>query len=256
METSPIVNIRSAERGEAALKIQEAFAANRRGVSLWVAALCALCVLAGCGPMETTSAVAVDQKDSKGMTQLPITTPTVPSGRELATLAGGCFWCTDAIFRDLKGVDKVESGYAGGAVPNPSYEQVCSGRTGHAEAIQITFDPTVISFHDLLVIFFTTHDPTTLNRQGADAGTQYRSAIFTHSDEQKQVAEQVIKEITAEKLYRDPIVTEVTPFTNFYAAEGYHQDYFVNNPNQGYCRIVIEPKVTKFRKQFSDKLKR
>jgi peptide-methionine (S)-S-oxide reductase len=190
------------------------------------------------------------------MTQLPITTPTVPSGRELATLAGGCFWCTDAIFRDLKGVDKVDSGYAGGAVPNPSYEQVCSGRTGHAEAIQITFDPKVISFHDLLVIFFTTHDPTTLNRQGADAGTQYRSAVFTHSEEQKQVAEQVIKEITAEKLYRDPIVTEVTPFTNFYAAEGYHQDYYANNPNQGYCRIVIEPKVTKFRKHFSDRLKR
>ncbi|MCW3096091.1 MAG: msrA2 [Chthonomonadaceae bacterium] len=190
------------------------------------------------------------------MTQLPITTPIVPSGRELATLAGGCFWCTDAIFRDLKGVDKVESGYAGGAIPNPSYDQVCGGRTGHAEGIQITFDPKVISFHDLLVIFFTTHDPTTLNRQGADAGTQYRSAVFTHSEEQKQVAEQVIKEIEAEKLYRDPIVTEVTPFTNFYTAEGYHQDYFANNPNQGYCRIVIEPKVTKFRKHFSDRLKR
>lgn len=190
------------------------------------------------------------------MTQLPITAPTVPSGRELATLAGGCFWCTDAIFRDLKGVDKVESGYAGGHVPNPSYSQVCDGTTGHAEGIEITFDPKVISFHDLLVIFFTTHDPTTLNRQGADAGTQYRSAVFTHSEEQKQTAHQVIKEIEAEKLYSSLIVTEVTPFTNFYPAEGYHQDYFANNPSQGYCRIVIAPKVTKFREHFREKLKR
>jgi len=190
------------------------------------------------------------------MTQLPITTPIVPPGREIATLAAGCFWCTDAIYRDLKGVDKVESGYAGGAVPNPSYGEVCDGTTGHAEGVQITFDPEVISFHDLLMIFFTTHDPTTLNRQGADTGTQYRSAIFTHSEEQKQVAEQVIKEIEAEGLYNNPIVTEVTPFTNFYPAEGYHQDYYANNPNQGYCRVVIAPKVSKFRQHFAEKLKR
>ena len=190
------------------------------------------------------------------MTQLPITTPTVPPGREIATLAAGCFWCTDAIFRDLKGVDKVESGYAGGAVPNPSYGEVCDGTTGHAEGIEIIFDPKVISYHDLLVIFFTTHDPTTLNRQGADTGTQYRSAIFTHSEEQKQVAEQVIKEIEAEHLFNNPIVTEVTPFTNFYSAEGYHQDYYTNNPNQGYCRVVIAPKVSKFRQHFAEKLKR
>lgn len=190
------------------------------------------------------------------MTQLPTTSPTVPSGRQLATLAGGCFWCTEAIFVDLKGVEKVVSGYAGGPVPNPTYEQVCGGRTGHAEGIEITFDPTLISYHDLLVIFFTTHDPTTLNRQGADAGTQYRSAIFTHSDEQAQIAKQVIEEIDAAKLYGNPIVTEVTPFTNFYAAEAYHQDYFANNGNEGYCRVVIAPKVTKFRAYYREKLKR
>jgi len=239
------------------LKIQEAFAAKWRVASVWFAGLCAAGALAGCSPMDDSNhGIAANQKDSKGMTQLPITAPTVPSGRELATLAGGCFWCTDAIFRDLKGVDKVESGYAGGHVPNPSYSQVCDGTTGHAEGIEITFDPKVISFHDLLVIFFTTHDPTTLNRQGADAGTQYRSAVFTHSEEQKQTAHQVIKEIEAEKLYSSLIVTEVTPFTNFYPAEGYHQDYFANNPSQGYCRIVIAPKVTKFREHFREKLKR
>jgi len=141
-------------------------------------------------------------------------------------------------------------------VPNPSYGEVCDGTTGHAEGIEIIFDPKVISYHDLLVIFFTTHDPTTLNRQGADTGTQYRSAIFTHSEEQKQVAEQVIKEIESEHLYNNPIVTEVTPFTNFYSAEGYHQDYYTNNPNQGYCRVVIAPKVSKFRQYFAEKLKR
>ncbi len=225
-------------------------------VFLWIAVCCAISALTGCGPKLSTPENDGNQKDSKRMTQLLITTPTVPPGRELATLAGGCFWCTDAIFRDLKGVDKVESGYAGGAVPNPSYEQVCGGRTGHAEGIEITFDPKVISFHDLLVVFFTTHDPTTLNRQGADAGTQYRSAIFTHSEEQKQVAQQVIQEIQGEKLYNDPVVTEVTPFTNFYVAEGYHQDYYANNANAGYCRIVIAPKVTKFREHFREKLKR
>jgi peptide-methionine (S)-S-oxide reductase len=238
------------------LKIQEVAGATRRRVLLWFVAVCAIGALVGCGPTAAVPEVAANQKDSKAMTQLPTTTPTVPVGRELATLASGCFWCTDAIFRDLKGVDKVESGYSGGAVANPSYEQVCTGRTGHAEGIQVTFDPNVISFHDLLVIFFTTHDPTTLNRQGADTGTQYRSAIFTHSDEQKQVAEQVIKEIAAQKLYSNPIVTEVTPFTNFYSAEGYHQDYFANNPNQGYCQVVIAPKVTKFREHFREKLKR
>lgn len=244
------------EERQFALKNQEVFAANGRVGLLWLALLGLIGLLAGCSQTEPAHLIAVDQKDSKGMTQLPTTTPTVPPGRELATLAGGCFWCTDAIFRELKGVDSVVSGYAGGSVPNPSYEQVSTGRTGHAEAIQIVFDPKVISLHDLLIIFFTTHDPTTLNRQGADTGTQYRSAIFTHSEEQKKVANQVIKEIEAQKLYRDKIVTEVTPFTNFYAAEKYHQDYYANNPNQGYCRIVIEPKVVKFRQHYREKLKR
>ena len=182
--------------------------------------------------------------------------PSTPSpGMEIATLAGGCFWCTEAIFRELKGVESVVPGYAGGRPENPSYQQVCSGTTGHAEAIQITFDPAIISFHDLLGIFFTTHDPTTLNRQGADAGTQYRSAIFTHSDAQKDIAKQVIREIEEAHVWPGRIVTEVTPFTNFYPAEGYHQDYFANNPNQPYCQVVIAPKVAKLRKRYQDRLK-
>jgi len=166
---------------------------------------------------------------------------------EVATLAAGCFWCVDTLFRELRGVKSVVSGYAGGTRANPTYEQVCTGATGHAEVIQITFDPSVISYRDLLDVFFTVHDPTTLNRQGGDVGTQYRSAIFAHTPEQRRIAEQTIAEITAQKLWDDPIVTQVVDATEFYPAEGYHQDYYTNNPNQGYCRMVIAPKVAKFR---------
>lgn len=174
---------------------------------------------------------------------------------EIATLGGGCFWCLEAVYLDLKGVEKVVSGYAGGAVVNPSYEQVCSGRTGHAEVVQITFDPKVVSFEDLLKVFFTIHDPTTLNRQGYDVGTQYRSAIYYHTPAQKATAEQVIAELEKEHLWNNRIVTEVTPLDNFYPAEAYHQNYFARNPTQGYCQAIIAPKVVKFRKHFLSQLK-
>jgi peptide-methionine (S)-S-oxide reductase len=175
---------------------------------------------------------------------------------EVATLAGGCFWCLEAVYDDLNGVTSVESGYAGGKTPDPTYESVCSGKTGHAEVVQITFDPAVASYEDLLHIFFTIHDPTTLNRQGADAGTQYRSAIFYHSEEQKAVAEKVIKEISDAKMWSNPIVTQVAPLEKFYVAEDYHQEYYARNPFQGYCRAVIAPKVTKFRTKYFDRLKK
>jgi peptide-methionine (S)-S-oxide reductase len=174
---------------------------------------------------------------------------------ELATFAGGCFWCTEAIFERVQGVKSVISGYSGGHVINPSYREVTQGTTGHAEAIQITYDPSVVSYIELLEIFFKTHDPTTLNRQGADVGTQYRSAVFYHSEEQRKTAEEIIAALNAEGIWSNPIVTEVTEFSNFYQAEDYHQEYFENNPNQGYCRIVIQPKVEKFEKVFRDKLK-
>ena len=175
---------------------------------------------------------------------------------EVATLGGGCFWCTEAVFDDLKGVLSVESGYSGGTVADSSYEEVCTGRTGHAEVVQVKFDAHLISFEDILRIFFTVHDPTTLNRQGNDIGTQYRSVIFYHNEDQKKSAEKIMEEIGAEELYDDPLVTELSPFQAFYKAEDYHQEYFANNPNQGYCRVVIAPKVAKFRKHFKDKLKR
>jgi len=177
------------------------------------------------------------------------------SQREVATLAGGCFWCLEAAFSDLKGVERVQSGYAGGDVANPSYEHVCTGETGHAEVVQITFDPQVVSYGDLLHVFFTIHDPTTLNRQGGDVGTQYRSAIFYHRPAQQAEAERVIAELEAEKVWDDPIVTVVAPFERFYPAEEYHRDYFRRNPNQAYCRAVIAPKVAKVRKLYFDKLK-
>jgi len=177
------------------------------------------------------------------------------SQREVATLAGGCFWCLEAAFSDLKGVELVQSGYAGGHVANPSYEHVCTGETGHAEVVQITFDPQVVSYGDLLHVFFTIHDPTTLNRQGGDIGTQYRSAIFYHGPAQKAEAERVIAELGAEKVWDDPIVTVVAPFERFYPAEEYHRDYFRRNPKQAYCRAVIAPKVAKVRKLYFDKLK-
>lgn len=179
-----------------------------------------------------------------------------PENLEVATLGGGCFWCLEPVFDDLRGVVSVESGYAGGQAPNPTYEQVCSGRTGHAEVVQVTFDPREISYGDLLRIFFVIHDPTTLNRQGADVGTQYRSVILYHNDQQKRIADEVIKAIQEQGIWRDPIVTEVVPLDSFYQAEDYHQEYFANNPMQPYCNVVIAPKVAKFRKQYSDMLKR
>lgn len=174
---------------------------------------------------------------------------------ELATLGGGCFWCLEAIYNDLEGVIGVVSGYTGGESPNPTYQQVCTGMTGHAEVVQVTFDPLVISFEDLLGAFFSIHDPTTLNRQGADVGTQYRSAIYYHSEQQKLTAEQIIRKMEAANTFNDPIVTEVTAIKKFYPAEDYHQEYFVQNGRQPYCRAVIAPKVAKFRKAFADQLK-
>ncbi len=174
---------------------------------------------------------------------------------EQATLAGGCFWCLEAAFLELRGVEHVISGYAGGHVDNPTYQQVCSGLTGHAEVVQIAFDPRVITYKDLLEVFFTIHDPTTLNRQGYDVGTQYRSAIYFHSEEQKTIAEATIAEITAAGIWDDPIVTEVTPLPHFYPAEDYHHRYFENNPNQPYCRAVVEPKVAKVRQKYFQRLK-
>jgi len=176
--------------------------------------------------------------------------------REVTTIAGGCFWCLQPIFQELRGVEKVEVGYSGGRLANPSYEAVCTDTTGHAEAVQITFDPQTIPLVDLLRIFFSVHDPTTLNRQGADSGTQYRSAIFYHSPEQEKAARQVIAEVNEAEIWRHPIVTEVKPAGPFYRAEEYHQDYFRKNPTAGYCRVVVAPKVAKFRKQFADRLKK
>jgi peptide-methionine (S)-S-oxide reductase len=175
---------------------------------------------------------------------------------ETATLGAGCFWCVEAVFDDLKGVEDVVSGYSGGHTENPTYREVCSETTGHAEVTQIKFDPEVISFADILRVFFAVHDPTTLNRQGNDIGTSYRSAIFYHSDEQKKTAEEIIKEVTEAEIYDRPIVTEVTKFDKFYPAEDYHQEYFANNPTQPYCAAVVAPKVAKFRKQFVSRLKK
>ena len=177
------------------------------------------------------------------------------TNREVATLAGGCFWCLEAVFLEVKGVEKVVSGYTGGHVPDPGYREVCDGDTGHAEVVQVTFDPAVISYRDVLNVFFGIHDPTTMNRQGHDVGTQYRSAIFTHSVEQDRVARQVIDELTAEKVFDDPIVTQVEAAGPFYAAEAYHQNYFAQNPEQPYCRAVVAPKVAKFRKQHLERLR-
>jgi peptide-methionine (S)-S-oxide reductase len=174
---------------------------------------------------------------------------------ETATLGGGCFWCTEAVFRQLQGVTRVESGYAGGNTPRPSYRDVCSGRTGHAEVVQVEFDPRVLSYRDVLELFFATHDPTTLNRQGADSGTQYRSIVLTHSPEQERVARDVIADLDAQKIWREHIVTTVEPLTEFFPAESDHREYYERNPNQPYCQIVIDPKVAKFRKRFASKLR-
>jgi peptide-methionine (S)-S-oxide reductase len=176
-------------------------------------------------------------------------------GREIATLAGGCFWCLEAMYEQLKGVENVVSGYAGGHVPDPTYRQVSSGATGHAEVVQITYDPAEVTFRDLLEVFFTIHDPTTLNRQGADIGTQYRSAIFYHDPEQKAVAEQVIQEMEEAAVWDDPIVTQLAPLDAFFQAEDYHQEYYRKNPDQAYCQVVIRPKVAKFRQKYLARLK-
>ena len=175
---------------------------------------------------------------------------------ETIALGGGCFWCLQPLFQDLRGVEKVVVGYAGGIVKNPTYEQVCTDTTGHAEVAEVTFDPNVLPLEDLLRVFFTVHDPTTRNRQGNDEGTQYRSAVLYHTPAQKAVTEKVVAEITAARLWDDPIVTEISPYSAFYAGEEYHQDYFAKNPYAGYCRVVIAPKVAKFRKQYRDRLKR
>ncbi|SCK59840.1 peptide-methionine (S)-S-oxide reductase [Variovorax sp. HW608] len=180
---------------------------------------------------------------------------THPTQTETIVLGGGCFWCTEAVFDRVRGVLDVESGYSNGQTVNPSYEQVCTGRTGHAEVVKLVFDPEEISLHEILEIFFVVHDPTTLNRQGNDVGTQYRSGIYYTNDEQKRVAEEVIREIADSKTYRAPVVTEVQPLANYQAAEAYHQDYFLNNPNQGYCAFVVGPKVEKFQKTFAKYLK-
>ncbi len=174
---------------------------------------------------------------------------------EVATLGGGCFWCLEAVYEQLRGVEHIESGYSGGAAPHPSYEQVSTGRTGYAEVVRITFDPEAVSYRELLEVFFTMHDPTTLNRQGADVGTQYRSVIFYHSESQRLTAEQVIAEIEDAGIWRNPIVTEVRPLETYYRAEDYHQEYYRRNPGQAYCQVVIAPKVAKLRKQYLDKLR-
>lgn len=206
-----------------------------------------LLIAGGCGNKETNAQSEI--KKDKG--EIMNTT-----GMQVATFGSGCFWCTEAIFERLNGVVKVESGYAGGTVKNPTYEEVCSGTTGHAEVTQITYDPKIITYDELLEVFWKTHDPTTLNRQGNDVGTQYRSVIFYHNEEQKELAEKYKKELDKSGAWDNPIVTEISPVTNFYPAEGYHQDYYENNPNQGYCAFVIAPKVEKFEKVFRDKLKK
>ena len=175
---------------------------------------------------------------------------------QVAMLGGGCFWCMGAVFNEMNGVEKVVSGYSGGSLANPTYEQVCTGRTGHAEVVQITFDPKIISYKEIVQILFTMHDPTTLNRQGGDMGTQYRSVIFYHNDEQRLIAQQVIEGINAAQIYDRPIVTQVEPFKAFHKAEDYHQEYFKKNPQQPYCRVVIEPKVAKLRAHYLQKLKK
>jgi peptide-methionine (S)-S-oxide reductase len=209
------------------------------------------CQEASVPPFESKS-MAAEPRNASPKVSTPATTNDKLA---TATFGEGCFWCSEAVFQNLKGVKSVASGYSGGAVENPTYEDVCTGRTGHAEVIQVTYDPAVISFEDLLKVFWQTHDPTTLNRQGHDSGTQYRSAIFYHNDEQRQIAEKYKQQLEASKTFKDPIVTEITAFKKFYPAEKYHQDYFNLNPTQQYCQYVIRPKVEKFNKEFKAMLK-
>ncbi|OOG77713.1 peptide-methionine (S)-S-oxide reductase MsrA [Algoriphagus sp. A40] len=186
---------------------------------------------------------------------LPKTTVEIPAGQEVITLGAGCFWCTEAVFQRLEGVEKVVSGYAGGLVENPTYRQICTGTTGHAEVIQVFYDPKKVSLESLLEVFWATHDPTTLNRQGGDVGPQYRSAVFCHSDSQKEIASHLKAELNAKQVFEKPIVTEITAFSNFYSAENYHQDYFNLNGMQPYCQFVVKPKVDKLKKYFAERLK-
>jgi peptide-methionine (S)-S-oxide reductase len=198
--------------------------------------------------------VAVTSCNSPAEKKQEIMDSNMNNNFEYATLGGGCFWCIEAVFSEVRGINAAISGYSGGTIKNPTYREVTSGRTGHAEVVQLQFDPEVISYRDILTIFFHLHDPTTLNRQGADVGTQYRSVIFYHNDEQEKVAREVFEEIDRSDLWDDPLVTEISPIQEFYRAEDYHQDYYANNPNQPYCTFVISPKMSKLRKLFKDKL--
>ena len=211
------------------------------------------CLLAASLAVSGCEATAPDHDPHNVMNNEQSVAP--PKGKSFAILAGGCFWCTEAIYAEMNGVDKVESGYTGGHIKNPGYREICTGRTGHAEAVRITFDPTVVTFGELLEVFWRTHDPTTLNRQGADVGTQYRSAIFPMDEEQERVARASLAAAEEAGLWDDPIVTSIEPLAPFYVAEDYHQDYFANNPDQGYCVAVVGPKVKKFKALFADKLK-
>lgn len=217
-----------------------------------IAMVAAMCALAGCLGREPGQSDVGTEKQHTDQVN-PVERKAV---QEVATFAGGCFWCMEAVFQDLKGVVSVRSGYTGGHTPNPTYEQVCTGDTGHAESVEITFDPKVIGYRDLLRVFFTLHDPTTLNRQGPDVGTQYRSAIFYHSDDQKRTSEEVIREVTRQHLWPAPIVTEVTKAGPFYPSEDYHRDYFRRNLQQPYCQLVIAPKVAKLREKYRALLRR
>ena len=209
--------------------------------------LIAIFILQFCSAQQKESMINKEEKESVKI--------EIEQGKELATFAGGCFWCTEAVFLDIKGVEKVVSGYTGGNIKNPSYREICTGTTGHAEAIQITYNPDLVSYEDLLEIFFATHNPTTLNRQGADVGTQYRSEIFYHNEAQKTKALNYISLIEKEKLFSDPIVTKVSPAVIYYVAEEYHQNYYNQNESQGYCQMVIAPKLEKLRKYYQSKLK-
>lgn len=212
----------------------------------WLGLMTAVFMTAGC-----TTGVAQTTSSADNLTSTAVTDNDSFEGQTaLATIAGGCFWCTEAVFERMRGISDVTSGYIGGEMVDPDYKSVCTGRTGHAEAVRITYDPSVVSFKEILKVFFKTHDPTTLNRQGADVGTQYRSAIFPHNDEQKREAEEFIAEISGE--YRDPIVTSIEPLSTWYPAEEYHQDYFRRNPNAGYCQAVVANKVRKFNREFGD----
>ena len=230
---------------------------KNKAIFLLFAAMLVVTVLWGCSLIggKTVSSSPNSDENKTILNKMGDTTKTGDTKLETAVLAGGCFWCIETIFQDLKGVEKVESGYSGGSKKDPTYKEVCSGTTGHAEVVKITFDPSVISYEQLLTVFFHIHNPTTKDKQGADEGTQYRSAIYYNSDEQKTTADKVIADVTASKLWDDPIVTEVTKFDIFYKAEDYHQDYYNNNQSQGYCSFVIAPKVKKFYKEFPHLLK-